>query len=269
MTADMDNKKKNQLRRILIPVASVLAVILLWQAIAVYIIDNPFTLPSFTQVLDAFYRNLFGPRGTLTKDVVISLYHFAIGLSAALCIGIPAGIAMGWFRTADQALNPLVEILRPIPPLAWIPFAIIWFGLTHASAGFIIFIGAVFPILVNTYTGFRNVPNVFIEAGKVLGCTSSLGQIKNIAFPSAIPEITAGIRISMGVGWMCLVGAEIFGAGTGRFGLGKNLWTYYNLHQMDSVVVYMLVLGFIGIVLDIIFRHYVTKQTVRWQGQEM
>jgi NitT/TauT family transport system permease protein len=265
----MDNKKKDQIRRILIPLTSVLVVILLWQVVAVYIIDNPFTLPSFTQVLDAFYRDLFGPRGTLATDIVISLYHFLIGMVVALLVGIPVGIAMGWFRTADQALNPLVEILRPIPPLAWIPFAIIWFGLTHASAGFIIFIGAVFPILVNTYTGFRNVPKVFIEAGKVLGCTSSLRQIKNIAFPSAIPEITAGIRISMGVGWMCLVGAEIFGAGTGKYGLGKNLWTYYNLHQMDSVVVYMVVLGFIGIVLDMIFRHYVTKQTVRWQGQEV
>ncbi|MBT8507970.1 sulfonate ABC transporter permease [Methanomicrobiaceae archaeon CYW5] len=265
----MDNKQKSQLRRILIPLTSVLVVILLWQAVAVYIIDNPFALPSFTQVLDAFYRDLFGPRGTLSTDTVVSLYHFAIGMAVALLVGIPAGVAMGWFKTVDQALNPLVEVLRPIPPLAWIPFAIIWFGLTHASAGFIIFIGAVFPILVNTYTGFRNVPKVFIEAGKVLGCTSSLRQIKNIAFPSAIPEITAGIRISMGVGWMCLVGAEIFGAGTGKYGLGKNLWTYYNLHQMDSVVVYMLVLGFIGLMMDMIFRYYVAKQTVRWQGQEM
>ena len=265
----MDNKKKSRLRRILIPLTSVLVVILLWQLVAVYIIDNPFALPSFTQVLDAFYRGLFGTRGTLATDVVVSLYHFVIGMRVALLVGIPVGIAMGWFRTVDQALNPLVEILRPIPPLAWIPFAIIWFGLTHASAGFIIFIGAVFPILVNTYTGFRNVPKVFIEAGKVLGCTTSMRQIKNIAFPSAVPEITAGIRISMGVGRMCLVGAEIFGAGTGKYGLGKNLWTYYNLHQMDSVVVYMLVLGFIGLVLDMIFRYYVAKQTVRWQGQEV
>ena len=70
----------------------------------------------------------------------------------------------------------------------------------------------------------------------------------------------------MGIGWMCLVGAEIFGAGTGKYGLGKNLWTYYNLHQMDSVVVYMLVLGVIGIVIDMLFRHYVNKQTVRWQN---
>ncbi|MFA5396923.1 MAG: hypothetical protein WC346_13020 [Methanogenium sp.] len=80
--------------------------------------------------------------------------------------------------------------------------------------------------------------------------------------------MTAGIRVSMGIGWMCLVGAEIFGAGTGKFGLGKNLWTYYNLHQMDSVVVYMLVLGIIGISIDILFRHFVDKQTVKWQNSK-
>ena len=91
----MDNKKKNQLRRILIPLTSVLVVILLWQLIAVYIIDNPYTLPSFTQVLEAFYRDIFGPRGTLPTDVVVSLYHFVIGMVVSLLVGIPVGVGMG------------------------------------------------------------------------------------------------------------------------------------------------------------------------------
>ena len=262
----MRTMKKNTYRNILIPLATVAAVIIIWQIVAVYVVGNMFKLPSFTDVIAAFYRDLFGSRGTLPEDIVVSLYHFLIGMAASLIVGIPTGVCMGWFRDIDIALNPIVEIIRPIPPLAWIPFAIIWFGLTHAAAGFIIFIGAVFPIIINTYTGFRNVPKVFIEAAKVLGCTSDSSLIRKVGFPSAIPEITAGIRVSMGIGWMCLVGAEIFGAGTGKYGLGKNLWTYYNLHQMDSVVVYMLVLGVIGLVIDILFRHYVNKQTVRWQN---
>ena len=262
----MRTKKQNTYRNILIPLASVSAVIIIWQIVAVYVVGNTFKLPSFTEVAAAFVADMFGPRGTLPEDIAVSLYHFAIGMAASVIVGIPTGICMGWFRDIDIALNPIVEIIRPIPPLAWIPFAIIWFGLTHAAAGFIIFIGAVFPIIINTYTGFRNVPKVFIEAGKVLGCTKNSSLIRKIGFPSAIPEITSGIRVSMGIGWMCLVGAEIFGAGTGKYGLGKNLWTYYNLHQMDSVVVYMLVLGVIGIVIDILFRHYVNKQTVRWQN---
>ncbi|NLO78410.1 MAG: ABC transporter permease [Methanomicrobiales archaeon] len=260
--------KNNTYRNILIPLATVAAFIIIWQIIAVYVVGNMFKLPSFTDVFAAFMRDMFGARGTLPQDIVISLYHFALGMAAALAIGIPTGVAMGWFRDIDIALNPIVEVIRPIPPLAWIPFAIIWFGLTHAAAAFIIFVGAVFPIIINTYTGFRNVPKVFIEAAKVLGCTKPVCLIRKIGFPSAIPSMTAGIRVSMGIGWMCLVGAEIFGAGTGKFGLGKNLWTYYNLHQMDSVVVYMLVLGIIGISIDILFRHFVDKQTVKWQNSK-
>ncbi|MDD4127467.1 MAG: ABC transporter permease, partial [Methanomicrobium sp.] len=224
----MVSNKKDIKKRVLLPAASIIAFIIIWQVVAEFFVGNPFLLPSFTDVVSAFFDMTFGPKGTLFQDLEYSLLHFAIGMIAAIIVGIPVGVAMGWFKEADMTLNPLIELLRPIPPLAWIPFAIIWFGLTNAAAGFIIFVGAVFPILVNTYTGFKGVPKVFIEAGKVLGCTSDLSLIRRVAFPAAIPSIISGIRISMGVGWMCLVGAEIFGAGSGKYGLGKNLWTYYN-----------------------------------------
>ncbi|MDD3407759.1 MAG: ABC transporter permease [Methanomicrobium sp.] len=264
----MASKKKDYTKRILLPAASVAIFLVLWQLIAEYFVGNPFLLPSFTDTVSAFFNMAFGPKGTLLKDLEFSLLHFAIGMCAAIIVGIPVGVAMGWFKEADMALNPLIELFRPIPPLAWIPFAIIWFGLTNAAAGFIIFIGAVFPILVNTYTGFKGVPKVFIEAGKVLGCTSSLSLIRRVAFPSAVPSIMSGIRISMGVGWMCLVGAEIFGAGSGKYGLGKNLWTYYNLHQMPNVIVYMVILGLMGILIDLIFRQYVNSQMLKWQEED-
>ncbi|MBN2734849.1 MAG: ABC transporter permease [Methanomicrobiaceae archaeon] len=265
----MASNKKDNLKRVLLPAASILIFIIIWQIVAEFYVNNPFLLPSFTDVISAFLSMAFGPKGSLPKDLWYSLLHFAIGMVAAIIVGIPVGVAMGWFKDVDIALNPLIELIRPIPPLAWIPFAIIWFGLTNAAAGFIIFIGAVFPILINTYTGFREVPKVFIEAGKVLGCTNNFSLIRRVAFPSAIPSIMSGIRISMGVGWMCLVGAEIFGAGSGKYGLGKNLWTYYNLHQMPSVVVYMLILGFIGIFIDLIFRHYVNKQMLKWREEDL
>jgi NitT/TauT family transport system permease protein len=265
----MNIKKKLTSKKLLLPVGTIIAVIIIWQAVAVFIVGNKFFLPSFTDVLEALYMTIFGPKGTLFKDFLYSMLHFFIGMVAALLVGIPTGILMGWFKDADSALNPIIEILRPIPPLAWIPFAIIWFGLTDVAAGFIIFIGAVFPIMINTYTGFRNVPKVFIEAGKVLGCTKNMTLIRKIAFPSAVPSIISGIRIAMGVGWMCLVAAEIFGAGSGKYGLGKNLWTYYNLHQMPSVVVYMLVLGFIGLVIDLLFRYYVNREMLKWMEEGM
>ena len=239
--------------------------IILWQAVAIYIVQDPFILPGPADVLSAFVA-LLG-KGTLLQDFAASLLHFAIGLGAALLIGIPIGIAMGWNRRFDAFLDPVIEILRPIPPLAWIPFAIVWFGLTAYSAGFVIFIGAVFPIVINTYSGFRSVPRVFVEAGKMLGCIKNSYLIRYIAFPAALPSVAAGIRIGSGVGWMCLVAAELFGVS--KFGLGQKLWFSYNLHQMDSVVVYMILLGLTGLLLDWMFRHFVEGYFLRWRTGEV
>ena len=206
-------------------------------------------------------------KGILLSDFRVSLMHFAIGLGGALLIGIPIGIAMGWNSRMDAFLNPIIEILRPIPPLAWIPFAIIWFGFTPVSAGFVIFMGAVFPILINTYTGFRGVSRIFVEAGRMLGCTRTRDQIRYIAFPAALPSVVSGIRIATGVGWMCLVAAELFGVSNN--GLGKDLWFFYDLHQMDSVVVYMLLLGLIGLAIDMIFRYYIEGRFLKWRTGEV
>jgi NitT/TauT family transport system permease protein len=170
---------------------------------------------------------------------------------------------MGWFHNADRVADPLIEIVRPIPPLAWIPFAIVWFGLTHISAGFVVFVGAVFPIIINTLTGFKSVSKVYVEAGKVLGCMKSTSLIRYIALPYSLPSIAAGIRIAMGVGWMCLVAAEMFGVS--KNGLGYKIWWHYYLHQMDFVLVYMLILGFLGLLIDRVFRWYVDGKLLKWR----
>jgi NitT/TauT family transport system permease protein len=246
-------------------VLAIIAALLFWQAMATLVVKNPFILPSPVDVINAFLDLLKG--NTLLKDIGVSLLHFGIGLGSALIIGIPIGMVMGYYRGVDAFLDPLIEIIRPIPPLAWIPFAIVWFGLTNASAGFLIFIGAVFPILINTYAGFRSIPRIFVEAGKMLGCSRDRDLIRYIAFPSSLPQIAAGIRIASGVGWMCLVAAELFGVS--KYGLGQKLWHFYNLHQMDKVVVYMLLLGTIGLLLDWLFRYYIDHHFLRWRMGEV
>lgn len=246
-------------------VLAIIAALLFWQAMATLVVKNPFILPSPVDVINAFLDLLKG--NTLLKDIGVSLIHFGIGLGSALIIGIPIGMVMGYYRGVDAFLDPLIEIIRPIPPLAWIPFAIVWFGLTNASAGFLIFIGAVFPILINTYAGFRSIPRIFVEAGKMLGCSRDRDLIRYIAFPSSLPQIAAGIRIASGVGWMCLVAAELFGVS--KYGLGQKLWHFYNLHQMDKVVVYMLLLGTIGLLLDWLFRYYIDHHFLRWRMGEV
>jgi len=258
-----DNQKNGKNRWL--GVLAILIALVFWQFIAVVIIRYPFILPSPTDVFAAFVSLV--QKGTLLMDLQASLVHFAIGLGMALLVGIPIGILIGWNRRLDAFLDPLIEILRPIPPLAWIPFAIIWFGLTASAAGYIIFVGAVFPIIINTYSGFRGVPRVFVEAAKMLGCTRSRDLIRFIAFPAALPSVAAGIRIATGVGWMCLVAAELFGVS--NYGLGQKLWFFYSLHQMDSVVVYMIILGLIGLAFDMIFRYWIDRHFLKWRTGEV
>jgi NitT/TauT family transport system permease protein len=253
---------------------SVVSALIIWQVTAVYIVQNKFFLPSFTDVAEAFIitvsrqgvfpflsMNLELP--VLLVDTLYSLMHFSIGLVAALAIGIPVGMIMGWFRSVERVFDPLIEIVRPIPPLAWIPFAIIWIGLNPFGAGFVIFIGALFPIIINTFTGFKSVPRIYVEAAKVLGCNTDRELMRRVAIPSALPSIAAGVRIAMGVGWMCLVAAEMFGVS--RNGLGFKIWHNYYLHHMDFVLVYMLVLGFLGLLIDRLLRSYLEDKFFKWR----
>jgi len=258
-----DNQKNEKNRWL--GLLAILIALAVWQFVAAVIIHYPFILPAPTDVFAAFVSLV--QKGTILLDLEASLVHFAIGLGMALLVGIPIGILMGWNRRFDAFLDPLIELLRPIPPLAWIPFAIIWFGLTASAAGFIIFAGAVFPIIINTYSGFRGVPRIFVEAAKMLGCTKNRDLIRYIAFPAALPSVAAGIRIATGVGWMCLVAAELFGVS--NYGLGQKLWFFYSLHQMDSVVVYMIILGLIGLAFDMVFRYYIDRYFLKWRTGEV
>lgn len=231
----------------------------LWE-IAAFIIDDQLTLPSFLQVVSAFAENWWS---ILAEDLPISSLHFAIGMAGGLIVALPIGMIMGWFKLADNIMDPIVELLRPIPPLAWIPFAIIWFGITNTAAGFIIFIGAVFPILINTYVGFRSLPRVYVESAKVLGATRDIDLIRYVAMPFALPSIAGGIRIAMGIAWMCLVAAEMFGVS--KNGLGFKIWDSYGHYRMDEVFMYMIVLGLLGLLIDRSFRYLVDERLLKWQ----
>jgi len=256
----MIQRTRDELAEHGIETLSVMGLVVVWQLFAMAI-DNPLKLPSFLQVAEALLHQW---QTVLWVDLPVSLIHFLIGMVAGLLVALPIGMAMGWSRVADRIFDPIVELIRPIPPLAWIPFAIIWFGLTPQAAGFIVFVGAVFPILINSYVGFRGVPRVYVESAMVLGCTRNRDLIRYVAFPSALPSIAAGIRIAMGIAWMCIVAAEMFGAST-RSGLGYRLWDYYSLHMMDLVFLYMIVLGLLGLLIDRTFRYVVQEKLLRWQ----
>jgi NitT/TauT family transport system permease protein len=197
----------------------------------------------------------------LSRDIVDSLRRVAIGFGGAAALGIPLGLTLGWYPAANQVLNPLLQILRPISPIAWIPVAIILLGVGDHAATSLIFLGAFFPIVVACVDGVTNVPSVFRLAGRNfgLGPTRLLTQV---VFPAALPKIIVGLRIALGIAWLVVVAAEMVAVDSG---LGYLVIDSRNSgKRYDLVVAAMVIIGLIGLVLDTGFRRLETIKSVRW-----
>ena len=205
-------------------------------------------------------RELLG-RGVLWAYIADSLRRVAVGFTAAAVLGIPLGLTLGWYLPAAQVFNPLIQILRPISPIAWIPLAIVWFGIGDAAAMFLIFLGAFFPITVTAMNGVRNIPSVFRRSGRNFGLTP-VQLLTRIVFPATLPQIIVGLRIALGIAWLVVVAAEMIAVDSG---LGYLVIDARNSgKRYDLVVAAMLMIGLIGFVLDRAFRRLETLKSVRW-----
>jgi NitT/TauT family transport system permease protein len=243
------------LLRILLPV---LVLIVLWFLIA------EIARSSLVEVVDAFVRlvTVGDSEGYFLIDhVSLSLFRVVIGFAFAILTAVPLGIAIGRYRIVDAILNPVVEAMRPIPPIAWIPLSILMFSRNLLGAQvFIIWVGAFFPILINTTTGVKRTEPVHIDVAKTFGAGE--GHIlRKIVIPSAGPEIFAGLRIGFGIGWMCLVAAEMIGGG---LGLGYLILIMWQIGRTGAVIVSMLMIGLIGFLFSYSFL-YIEKQLLRWR----
>jgi NitT/TauT family transport system permease protein/taurine transport system permease protein len=183
--------------------------------------------------------------GELLYHLLASLKREAVAFLFATS-AIPLGIAMGWWRLVYNQVNPIMEILRPIPPFAWIPLSILWFGIGDEQNQFIIFLGIFFPILVNTIVGVKNIDPILIRAARSLGA-SERKLLARIVFIGALPQIITGVRIGLGVGWMALVAAELVGASSG---LGFVINDARSMLRTDTIIVGMLAIGVIGLLID-------------------
>ncbi|GAC1670004.1 MAG: ABC transporter permease [Candidatus Acidiferrum sp.] len=197
----------------------------------------------------------------LWNDIGDSLRRVAIGFGAGALVGIPLGLTLGWYPAANQVVNPVLQILRPISPIAWIPVAILFFGIGDSAAVFLIFLGAFFPIVVACVSGVSNVPAVFRRAGRNFGL-SRTQILWRVVVPSALPHILIGLRIALGVAWLVVVAAEMIAVDSG---LGYLVIDSRNSgKRYDLVVAAMLLIGLIGLALDIAFRRLEKIPSVRW-----
>ena len=187
--------------------------------------------------------------GELFFHLVASLKREASAFVFA-ATAIPLGIAMGWWRVIYNQVNPIMEILRPIPPLAWIRLSILWFGIGDAQNEFIIFLGMFFPILINTIVGVKNVDPNLVRAARSLGAPERK-VLSRIVLKGSLPQIITGVRIGLGVGWMALVAAELVGANSG---LGFLINDARSMLRTDTIVVGMLTIGLVGLLIDTAIR---------------
>ncbi|MGB8167192.1 MAG: ABC transporter permease [Chthoniobacteraceae bacterium] len=200
-------------------------------------------------------------KGLLAKYIVASLFRVTWGFGLAVLVGVPFGLFLGWFGRAYQAFNPMIQIFRPISPIAWIPVAILWFGITDVAPIFLIFLASVFPITVSATAAVQNMQPVYLRAAQNFGL-SRIELFRRVIFPSCLPQIITGIRIALGVAWLVVVAAEMIAVNSG---LGYLIIDARNAgKRYDLVVAGMVMIGIIGLVLDLLVRRLENFDEVRW-----
>ena len=200
-------------------------------------------------------------QGLLVRYVVASIFRVTWGFGLAVLVGVPLGLALGWFRPAFAAINPYIQILRPISPIAWIPVAILWFGVKDTAPVFLIFLASVFPITVSAMAAVQNMQLVYLRAAQNFG-VRGLQLFRRIILPATLPQIITGVRIALGVAWLVVVAAEMIAVNSG---LGYLIIDARNAgKRYDLVVAGMVMIGLIGLGLDLMVRQLEKFDEVRW-----
>jgi NitT/TauT family transport system permease protein len=200
--------------------------------------------------------------GTLWGHIGSSLFRVGTGFLLAVVIGVPLGLLMGWVGSAFATLNPIVQILRPISPIAWIPIAILWFGVGDLSPIFLIFLSSVFPTIVQTAAAVHTIERQYIWAAENFG-VSRYKLFLQVVIPAALPQIIVGMRVSLGVAWLVVVAAEMIAL---RSGLGYMIIDSRNAgNRYDLVVAGMVIIGLTGLLLDGAMRRLERLKAVRWR----
>jgi ABC-type nitrate/sulfonate/bicarbonate transport system permease component len=201
-------------------------------------------------------------RGVLLTHILDSLKRVLLAVGAAAVLGVPLGLAMGWSKRFRAAVDPLLEFIRPIPPLAWIPLSILWFGIGDVQIVYIIFLAAFFPVVLNSLAGARDVDTYLVRAGLSLGARPR-ELFLTVVLPAALPHIFTGIRIGLGIGWMALVAGELVAAPSG---LGYMINNARTLFRSDYILLGMVLIGALGLVLDYLMRQ-AARFAMPWHRQ--
>jgi len=236
--------------KVLLAVLGLLAFLIVWQVTS-DLADEP-ALPTPSKVFEALFDSFDESKTTLLdpwpmqQHVGQSLWRILYGAAVAIVCAVPVGLVMGFSRRTEAFLIGPLELIRPIPPIAWLSFAIAIFA-TGADVAFIIFLGIFFPVFINTMDGVKKVDRMLVEAAQTLGARRHQVFYK-VILPATLPQTMTGVRVGVGVGWMTIVAAEMIGVKDG--GLGWYIWTHGQLSQYDQMFAGMLMLGIVSLVIS-------------------
>lgn len=270
------------LRKIVTLAVLPIALLCVWQLAAMKL-NNQVILPTVTAVLEILMHpeHELLSMGSLIQNILVSLCRVLIGFLLAVLLAVPMGVLMGHYNTVLSLFNHVLGLLRPIPPLAWVPLVLAWFGVASLanllgvqsgeaylylrniklSMVFIIFIGAFFPVLASTIYGVRSVRTILLDSALVLGAAPQ-AVFQKILLPAAAPSMVNGMRIGLGVAWMCLVSAEMLPGSMA--GVGYLITHAYTVARTDIVIAGMISIGVIGTLLDAVFRIF-AERNFAWQ----
>src|ERR1035438_699299 len=254
----MNNRAMQRIRELAPSLAVIAALIAAWWGLVV--VTQSAIFPTPWQVATGLYDLVRD--GTLFEHIGASLFRVGVGFLLAVAFAIPLGLWMGWVGGAYATLNPIFQLLRPISPIAWIPIAILWFGVGNVSPIFLIFISSVFPMIVQTTAGVHTIERRYLHAAENFG-VSRYTLFRRVVIPAVLPQIIVGMRIGLGVAWLVVVAAEMIAL---RSGLGYLIIDSRNAgNRYDLVIGGMVIIGLIGLSLDGAMRLMEGLRLVRWR----
>ena len=250
MVSQMKTERRRlRYRDAMLSVSGILLFLIIWEALVMLNLVDSRKLCGVLEVFKLFIVKLSDPNpdgAILTVNIWSSLQVVLTGYLLAIVIGIPLGWLMGWYRGFDAFMRPLFEIIRPIPPVSWIPLTIVWMGVGLTSKAFIVFFSAFVPCLINSYTGIRQTKEVFVNVGRTFGA-SNFTCFWKVGIPSSMTMTFAGIKVAIGNAWATLVAAEMLAASSG---LGFMILMGRSYGRVDLIILGIVVIGVIGVIIS-------------------
>ncbi|MEA4893647.1 MAG: ABC transporter permease [Oscillospiraceae bacterium] len=241
-------QRKITYRNTVLSFSGVLLFFIIWEALALFKIVDPKKICDVLQIFALFITKFTDPNpdgAVLLVHIWSSLEVALLGFLLAVVIGIPLGWLMGWYRGFDSFVRPLFEIIRPIPPVSWIPLTIVWMGIGLPAKAFIVFFAAFVPCLINSYTGIRQTKEVLKNVGKTFGA-SNFTIFRKVGIPSSMTMSFAGVKVAIGNAWATLVAAEMLAASSG---LGYMILMGRSYGRVDLVILGIVVIGALGVLI--------------------